>query len=280
MSLVADLLCAIPGRVAAWIRSPVTAIGIALRDPLYRYELRQQNWWRTPVGILAGLVLLLPGVYCCLIGIIIYTIPAVLAADGLLSERDRGTLEDMLITPMGRLRWLWAKLLARLRGLLMVFLALPLIGALAGLIIGIFASPEDTVLPPLIGLGIGLAMTVYLTPSLVSAGAIGLAAALYGRTRGKSMLFAYLFAGLLYIADQMLFGAACMCWAFAIIMSMDHPVGEGLIPATFVPWLFIVLGTLTLLVLFLRAVLYLGTIPGWLLRWAAQNLDEKLLADN
>ncbi len=267
-------------RFLAWLKEPYAIIAATLRDPLYRIERRQQGWLRTPFSIAIGLALLIPGAYCCLIGIVIYAILAALGGEGLLSELDRGTLEGVLVTPLGRSRLLWAKLLARMRGLVIFAMLLPVLGAATGLVLGFTAGGgEDTVLPPLIGLGLGLLLGVLLLPLCLSCGAVGLVAALMGRTRMKSLLFSYLFAAPFYIADSMLIVALYVGWAILLVFSFEPHGGETVISPSLSLWLMIGMAALSVSALAVRAHLYIGVIPRWLLGWTARNMDARLLAD-
>ena len=266
-------------RFLAWLKEPYAIIAATLRDPLYRIERRQQGWLRTPLSIVIGLALL-PGAWCCLVGVVIYAVLGMLGSEGLICELDRGTLEGVLVTPLGRSRWLWAKLLARMRGLVVFAMMLPVLGAATGLVLGFTArGGEDTVLPPLIGLGLGLLLGVLLLPLCLSCGAVGLVAALMGRTRMKSLLFSYLFAAPFYIVDAMLVGALYVGWVILLVVSLEPHGGETLIPPSLSPWLIIGMAALSVSALAVRAHLYIGVIPRWLLGWTARNMDARLLVD-
>lgn len=267
-----------------------------LRDPFYRVECRQTRFWKT-VGlwalalvplVLGGALCAVPFMFlcCAMFGplvaaalIPLLCLPAFLGAESVLLERDRATLEGLLLTTVRRDRIVLAKLLASQRHL--VVLGLLLAGPAAAVTVSLAMLAWDH-RPLAIWLGSVAVLVVALgvAGQSVACGSLGLLAALMGRTRGLSYLYA---AGLTLAAglvQSAVLGAAGY-WGFISVMMMRegfNPVRTAQPP---VPdeALAAVLGAVALAIFAVLFGLFNVLLPWLVVRQAARRMDGLLLKD-
>jgi hypothetical protein len=107
--------------------SPIQTVRSVRGDPLYRAEALQ-----APIPVPPALAVLLAPLVGAAAVLLAAVLPALWAAESILREREGGTLESLLLTPVDRQRIMWAKLLARLRPLWLMTLCCPVTGAILG----------------------------------------------------------------------------------------------------------------------------------------------------
>ncbi len=250
-------------------RSIFAELRAALRDPFYRHECRQAVQWKAWVGLAAAMALAFVPIVSCLAQLGLMLLPGALVAEGLLYEMDGNTLQGLMLTPVDRRRVLWAKFAARLRPLVWVAAAMPVLGAVVGTLV---AGPDPEVLGVglFAGLGIGILAGVLWLGQCMTGGAYGIVAVLLARERVKSYLLVLLYTFAQYVAEQI-----AMLVVMGAVIFGGVILFEGGDPDPFLP--IVLLIGIGVLVLAARVLLVNILLPTWIMRYAARNMDRFLL---
>jgi ABC-type Na+ efflux pump permease subunit len=137
-------------------------------------------------------------------------LPGLWAAESILQERERGTLESLLLTPVDRQRVIWAKLLARIRPLAAMAACCPVVGLVFGLVWGRDLLPGEWYDAKALfvagagGLAAGLLVGAEVLGFGFTAGALGIAAALRGRGRVAVLVRALFYAAAMLLVDAVM----------------------------------------------------------------------------
>jgi len=156
--------------------SPISRVRATLRDAVYRHEAKQAQSNRLGYELLFTALLCLSG-----IGILAVLILApIWISEAVFQERENSTLDGLLLTTVDRERLLWAKLLGRLRPLLLMMIGSGVMGGVLGAVLGWKHSPINWCV---LGVVWGLVLGANLLGGGVARGAYGLIAAVRTRSR-------------------------------------------------------------------------------------------------
>ena len=256
----------------------IDKVRAALKDPFYRSECRQARFWRLLAAwglMVAGLspLVLVCAVCCCTLPAgaitLLFLLPALLGAESVLSERDRDTLDGLLLTPADRRRVVWAKALAWLRPLFWLALAIP-VAALVPMIWMAAVGRDDW----LMVLPAALALSVLVIGQSFTGVAVGLLSALLGSTRARSYLYSVLILGGISAVEFTVFAAAAYALWMAGMASREF-AGAQLEEAAVIA----VLVGVGAAAFAARVILINMLLPAWLLDYAARRMDELLLKE-
>jgi len=257
----------------------IDKVRAALRDPFYRNECRQARFWRMLAtwGLMAaGLapLVLICAVCCCTLPAgaitLLFLLPALLGAESILSEQDRGTLEGLLLTPADRRRVVWAKALAWLRPLLWVALSLPVLALVPMMWMAARKQPDWPVVFPA-----ALALSVLVIGQSFTGGAVGLVSALLGRTRMRSYLYSVLILGGISVVEFTVFAAAA--WVIWMTAASSGGLAGARLEDAAVTAVLVGIGAV---VFAARLMLVNMLLPAWILDYAARRMDELLLKES
>jgi hypothetical protein len=155
---------------------PLSRVRATLKDPVYRHEVRQAQSNRLAYELILTALLCLTGV-----GILAVLILApIWISEAVFQERENWTLDGLLLTTVERERLLWAKLLARLRPLLLVVAGSVVMGGALGIVLGWKHWPGGWCV---FGSIWGLILGTDLLGAGIARGAYGLTAAVRTRSR-------------------------------------------------------------------------------------------------
>jgi hypothetical protein len=202
-----------------------------LRDPFYRLECRQASggsWFVTLVIVLIASPLTALGAVLILAPII--------AAESIFIERERNTLESLILTTTDRERLLWAKLLGRMNIPRLAALSCPFIGAVIGWLLGF---SDIWGVSAILGFTYGLLFGASLLAGCLARGAYGIKAAIRSPSRLRvtsrniwSPIYLLAFEVLAIVGICSLFGASAYICTLAaeeaeVLVLLPVTIGAG-----------------------------------------------------